>query len=205
MYSTRAKHCPTNLEESATPKAPPPSISSSSSSPSSPGVAPMSVSSVAVISPSLAGLGSMYSRRSETLAWLEQRGGRGVIRKCGHHSWGATISFKTVGTYTLDRSFPNFWTSQASVKIIPPRTMLARHKMTIVPQRVINIDYGAEGNLGNCTLFSCSANFIKKMPTFCKVSQHYNLQPIVVSMNLSTRLYHHIWAVQNGLIIYIRV
>ena len=52
----------------------------------------------------------------------------------------------------------------------PPCTMLTRHEMTIVPERVINIDWGGGGGGGgggaggDGIFFSCSATFIKKIP-----------------------------------------
>ena len=53
----------------------------------------------------------------------------------------------------------------------PPCTMLTRHKMTIVPERVINIDWG--GEFGNAIFFSYSATFIKKIPKFCSVCHEF--------------------------------
>ena len=69
----------TYLTPSPTPSAPPPSASSmpnSSSKPSSPGSAPRSVSSTAeIMSPSalLLGLGGMYSKHSDSLAYRKQQ------------------------------------------------------------------------------------------------------------------------------------
>ena len=45
--------------------------------------------------------------------------------------------------------------------------------MTIVPERVINIDWGEGRNLANCIFFSCSATFIKKIPKFCRVCHEF--------------------------------
>ena len=66
-------------------------------------------------------------------------------------------------------SIPNLSKTSRS----PPCTMLTRHEMTIVPERV----GGAGGNLANGIFFSCGATFIKKIPKFCSVSRV--LQPIV--------------------------
>ena len=52
----------------------------------------------------------------------------------------------------------------------PPCTMLTRHEMTIVPERVINIDWGG-GNLANSLFFSCGV--IKKIPKFCRVCHEF--------------------------------
>ena len=54
-----------------------------------------------------------------------------------------------------------------------PCTMLTRHEMTIVPERVINIDWGAGGNLANFIFCSCGATFIKKIPKFCRVCHEF--------------------------------
>ena len=51
--------------------------------------------------------------------------------------------------------------------------MLTRHEMTIVPERMINIDWGAGGNLANVIFLSCGATFIKKMPKFCRVCHEF--------------------------------
>ena len=55
----------------------------------------------------------------------------------------------------------------------PPCTMLTRHEMTIVPERVINIDWGDGGKFGKHFFFSCGATFIKKIPKFCRVCHEF--------------------------------
>ena len=56
----------------------------------------------------------------------------------------------------------------------PPCTMLTRHEMTIVPERVINIDWGGRGEIWQTLFFfSCGATFIKKIPKFCRVCHEF--------------------------------
>ena len=55
----------------------------------------------------------------------------------------------------------------------PPCTMLSEDEMTIVPEKVINIDWGGGGKFGKRYFFSCSTTFIKKIIKFCRVCHEF--------------------------------
>ena len=50
----------------------------------------------------------------------------------------------------------------------PPCTMFTRHEMTIVPERVINIDWGAGGNLANVIFLAVVRRSSRKFQNFAE-------------------------------------